>query len=159
MKLKMPPEVWGPLFWHTIHIVALGYPENPSYAHKKAAKEFFDSLAFLIPCDVCRKHYVQNTAIKPVTQYLDRRQDLLKWTIDLHNTVNASLQKPIFSEAEVIQYYRRIGARGRTPLWSTADFAEADMRARIQGVFAGTAATLVVGTVLWFTTMGEKRNF
>jgi hypothetical protein len=159
MKLKMPPEVWGPLFWHTIHIVALGYPENPSYAHKKAAKEFFDSLAFLIPCDVCRKHYVQNTAIKPVTQYLDRRQDLLKWTIDLHNTVNASLQKPIFSEAEVIHYYRRIGARGRTPLWSTADFAEADMRARIQGVFAGTAATLVVGTVLWFTTMGEKRNF
>jgi hypothetical protein len=159
MKLKMPPEVWGPLFWHTIHIVALGYPENPSYAHKKAAKEFFDSLAFLIPCDVCRKHYVQNTAIKPVTQYLDRRQDLLKWTIDLHNTVNASLHKPIFSEAEVIQYYRRIGARGRTPLWSTADFAEADMRARIQGVFAGTAATLVVGTVLWFTTMGEKRNF
>ena len=159
MKLKMPPEVWGPLFWHTIHIVALGYPENPSYAHKKAAKEFFDSLAFLIPCDVCRKHYVQNTAIKPVTQYLDRRQDLLKWTIDLHNTVNISLQKPVFSEAEVIQYYKRIGARGRTPLWSTADFAEADMRARIQGVFAGAAATLVVGTVLWFTTMGEKRNF
>jgi hypothetical protein len=159
MKLKMPPEVWGPLFWHTIHIVALGYPETPSYAHKKAAKEFFESLAFLIPCDVCRKHYVQHTAIKPVTQYLDRRQDLLKWTIDLHNTVNISLQKPVFSEAEVIQYYKRIGARGRTPLWSTADFAEADMRARIQGVFAGAAATLVVGTVLWFTTMGEKRNF
>jgi hypothetical protein len=30
------------------------------------------------------------------------------------------------------------------------------MRARIQGVFAGAAATLVVGTVLWFSTKGEN---
>jgi hypothetical protein len=81
---------------------------------------------------------------------------LLKWTIDLHNDVNVSLQKPVLTEIEVIEYYKRIGARGRTPLWSTADFAEADMRARVQGVFAGMGATLIVGTVLWFTTRGEK---
>jgi len=156
MKLKMPPEVWGPIFWHTIHIAAMGYPEKPTYSQKKAAKEFFESLIFLLPCDKCRKHYTQHLAIKPVTQYLDRRQDLFKWTVDLHNEVNASLQKPRLSESEVIEYYKRIGSRGRTPLWSTADFAEADMRARIQGVFAGAAATLVVGTVLWFSTKGEN---
>lgn len=156
MKLKMPPEVWGPIFWHTIHIVAMGYPEKPSYSHKKAAKEFFESLIFLLPCDVCRKHYTQHLAVKPVAQYLDRRQDLFKWTVDLHNEVNASLQKPRLSESEVIEYYKRIGSRGRTPLWSTADFAEADMRARVQGVFAGAAVTLVVGTVLWFSTKGEN---
>ena len=155
-KLKMPPEVWGPLFWHTIHIVALGYPEKPNYSQKKAAKEFFESLGFLIPCDVCKTHYAQHLAVKPVTQHLDRRQDLLKWTIDLHNTVNVSLQKPQLSEVEVIAYYRRLGGRGRTPLWSTADFAEADMRARIQGIFAGGGITLVACMLLWFTTRGES---
>ena len=134
----------------------MGYPEKPSYSHKKAAKEFFESLIFLLPCDVCRKHYTQHLAVKPVAQYLDRRQDLFKWTVDLHNEVNASLQKPRLSESEVIDYYKRIGSRGRTPLWSTADFAEADMRARIQGVFAGAAVTLIVGTVLWFSTKGEN---
>lgn len=156
MKLKMPPEVWGPLFWHTIHIIALGYPENPNYSQKKAAKDFFESLIFLIPCDVCRKHYSQHLALKPVTQYLDRRQDLLKWTIDLHNEVNASLQKPRLLESEVIAYYKRIGARGRTPLWSPSDFAEADMRARIQGVFAGGGVAVIACAVLWFTTKSES---
>ena len=153
--MHIPPEVWGPFFWHTIHIVALGYPEKPNYSQKKAAKEFFESLVFLIPCEVCRKHYSQNLAITPITQYLDRRQDLLKWTIDLHNKVNESLKKPRLLESEVIAYYKRIGARGRTPLWSPSDFAEADMRARIQGAFAGGGITLVACMVLWFTTKSE----
>ena len=110
----------------------------------------------MIPCDVCRKHYSQHLALKPVTQYLDRRQDLLKWTIDLHNEVNASLQKPRLLESEVIAYYKRIGARGRTPLWSPSDFAEADMRARIQGVFAGGGVAVIACAVLWFTTKSES---
>ena len=156
MKVKMPPTVWGPLFWHTIHLVALGYPEKPNYSQKKAAKEFYESLVFLLPCEICKKHYSQHLATMPVTQYLDRRQDLLKWTIDFHNIVNGTLHKPSLSESEVIQYYKRLGARDRTPLWSTADFAEADMRARIQGLFAGASATLVVGSILWFVTRGEK---
>ena len=27
IRMKIPPAVWGPLFWHTIHITALGYPQ------------------------------------------------------------------------------------------------------------------------------------
>ena len=156
MKLKMPPEVWGPFFWHTIHITALGYPEKPTYAHKKAAKEFFESLQYLIPCEVCRKHYVQNLTVMPITPHLDRRQDLFKWTIELHNRVNQQLQKPIMSEPEVVQYYKRLGSRGRSPIWSQADFAEADMRARIQGIGVGASITFITMTLLWLTTRAEK---
>ena len=115
----------------------------------------FEALIFLIPCEVCRKHYSQHLSVRPVTQHLDRRQDLLKWTIDLHNTVNETLQKPRLLESEVIAYYKRLGARGRTPLWSVSDFAEADMRARIQGVFAGGSVALIACMVLWFTTKSE----
>ncbi len=151
----MPPEVWGPFFWHTIHLVALGYPEKPSYAQKKAAKEFYESLQYLLPCEVCRKHYSQNLALKPVTPYLDRRSDLLKWTIEMHNLVNAQLNKPQLLESEVLAYYRRIGNRGRSPVYSAIDFAEADMRARIQGMAIGAGVSLLAVSLLWYTTKSE----
>ncbi len=156
MSLKMPPTIWGPIFWHTIHIVALGYPEKPNYSQKKAAKEFFESLRFLIPCKVCQEHYIQHLALTPITPFLDRRSDLLKWTIDLHNRVNESLKKPKMSEMDVLRHYKRLGALGRSPLWTDKDFAEADMRARIQGIGIGAGTAIVAGFLLWWTTKGEK---
>lgn len=59
-------------------------------------------------------------------------------------------------ETEVIAYFKRIGNRGRSPVWSPSDFAEADMRARIQGVGAGAGVTFVACALLWLTTRNEK---
>lgn len=135
--MHIPPETWGPFFWHTIHIVALGYPENPTYAHKKAAKEFYESLTVLIPCPECREHYKMHLEKNPLTPHLDRRKDLLRWTILLHNEVNKMLKKKIFTETEVLKYYTRLGARGRSPVWTPDDFVEADWAARLQGISIG----------------------
>jgi hypothetical protein len=44
MPGRIPPTTWGPFFWHTIHIIALGYPKNPTYTDKKCVKEFYESL-------------------------------------------------------------------------------------------------------------------
>ena len=77
-----PPSVWGPFFWHTIHIVAIGYPKKPTYIDKKCAKEFYESLAYLIPCSVCRTHYKEHITSNPLTPFLDSRTDLIKWTVD-----------------------------------------------------------------------------
>jgi len=156
MKLKMPPDVWGPIFWNTIHIVALGYPSEPNYAQKKAAKEFFESLTMLLPCEMCKKHYVQHLALNPISPHLDRRSDLLKWTIALHNAVNKSLNKEEVLEKEVIQYYKRLGNLGRSPLWTPSDFAEGDMRARIQGIGIGAGIAVVALAALWWTSGKEK---
>jgi len=127
IRMHIPPETWGPFFWHTFHITALGYPSDPSYAHKKAAKEFFESLKFLIPCPICRDHYEQHLAKYPITPHLDRRSDLFKWTVLLHNEVNKMLEKRIYTENEVLIYYKRLGARGRSPVWTPDDFAEAEI--------------------------------
>jgi len=137
--MHIPPEVWGPFFWYTIHITALGYPTEPAYAHKKAAKEFFESLRFLIPCPICRDHYTQHLEKYPIVSHLDRRSDLFRWTILLHNEVNKTLKKPVFTEAEVLKHLTRLGARGRSPVWGPDDFAEADWKARLQGFGAGAA--------------------
>ncbi len=153
--MHLPPSSWGPFFWHTIHIVALGYPLKPTYAHKKSAKEFFESLQFLIPCPICREHYASHMKELPITPFLDRRDDLFKWTVTLHNKVNVMLGKPQFSEMESIEYYRRLGASGRSPVLKPDDFAEADLRAVIKGVGMGVAATVTVGGLLWFINRGD----
>jgi len=150
-RMKGPPVVWGPLFWHTIHIVALGYPANPTYGHKKAAKEFYESLAFLIPCPVCREHYEKHLQKNPLTPHLDRRDDLFRWTVNLHNEVNESLGKPRLLESEVIYYYRRIGARGKTPVINQDTLDELDLRSMIKGGLLGGGLMFVVGAVLWFS--------
>ena len=135
--MHIPPDVWGPFFWHTIHITALGYPTNPSYAHKKAAKEFFESLRFLLPCPICSEHYIAHLEKYPISPHLDRRSDLFRWTILLHNEVNKTLEKPPFTEKEVLDHLTRLGARGRSPIWTPDDFAESDWKARIQGLVVG----------------------
>ena len=148
-RMHIPPEVWGPFFWHTIHIAVLGYPQEPAYGDKKAMKEFLESLQILVPCPICREHYKSHLVKMPIGPSLDSRKDLFRWTIDLHNEVNKMLGKREYSETEVIQYYSRLGARGRSPVITAQDFMEADQQAMFKGVLAGVAVTAVLGSILY----------
>ena len=148
--MHIPPEIWGPFFWHTIHIAALGYSQTPNYSEKKAMKEFFESLQVLIPCPICRDHYKSHLVKIPIGPSLDNRQDLFRWTVDLHNEVNQMLGKRQYNQAEVIQYYTRLGARGKTPVVTPQDFMEADQQAMFKGVAAGVAVTAILGGILYW---------
>lgn len=154
--MRLPPTVWGPFFWHTIHIVALGYPKEPTYTDKRAAKDFFESLAHLIPCPYCREHYTVHLQKMPITPHLDRKEDLFRWTVELHNVVNQSLGKPAYTEAEALMFYRRIGARGKSPVINQDHLDEVDIRSMIKGGFMGAGLVLAAGGLLWWTTRGEK---
>jgi hypothetical protein len=147
--MHIPPEVWGPFFWHTIHLVALGYPMDPSMAHKRAAKEFFEGLRFLIPCPICKDHYAQHLEKFPITPHLDKRVDLYRWTILLHNEVNKTLGKPEYPEAQSIEFYKRIGERGKSPVIKLDDFVAADSKSFVQGIGVGLIAAATVGGI-WF---------
>jgi hypothetical protein len=147
--MHIPPDAWGPFFWHTMHITALGYPMEPSHAHKKAAKEFYESLKILIPCPICKEHYNAHLEKYPLTPHLDRRSDLFRWTILLHNEVNKILNKPPYTETQAIQYYGRLGERGRSPVITPDDFLEADYNAFTRGLGIGVLATMTLGGVFW----------
>jgi len=148
--MQFPPSVWGPFFWHTIHIVALGYPKNPTYTDKKCAKEFYESLSFLIPCAICREHYKEHLVKNPLVTFLDSRNDLIKWTITIHNAVNKMLGKSEWSESDVITYYERLGRRNRSPVWTKDDMKEVDYRSFIKGFMTGAAIFTSVGGVVYF---------
>ena len=152
IRMHLPPQVWGPFFWHTMHIVAMGYPNEPTYTHKKAAKEFYESLQIVIPCPVCREHYAKHLKEMPLTAHLDRRKDLFKWTVVIHNAVNKDLGKPQFSEHDSIQFYKRIGARGKSPVLNHKDFEELDYKSFSHGLGTGIAASAVIAGILYLTS-------
>jgi hypothetical protein len=154
--MHIPPEVWGPFFWHTIHIAALGYPQTPTYTDKKAAKEFYESLQVLIPCPICRDHYISHMAKSPIGPSLDSKKDLFRWTVQLHNEVNEMLKKRKYSETEVIQYYTRLGARGKSPVISGNDFVESDYQAMLKGIGIGVSITAILGGILYFNLPKSK---
>jgi hypothetical protein len=148
--MQFPPNIWGPFFWHTIHIVALGYPKQPTYSDKKSAKEFYESFVFLIPCSVCREHYKEHLRNHPITPFLDSRMDLMKWTVQVHNQVNKMLGKPEWSIEEVISYYERLGRRNRSPVWTKEDMNEVDYRSFVKGFITGTILLSITGGTLYF---------
>ena len=122
---------------------------EPSHAHKKAAREFYEALKILIPCPICKDHYIQHLEKYPLTPYLDRRTDLLRWTILLHNQVNKTLNKREYTESEVIEYYRRLGERGKSPVIKMDDFIAADTRSFIQGLGIGLASATALAGILF----------
>lgn len=102
----MDPIVWGPKLWFVIHTFALNYPDNPTYENKRVMEEFFNNLKHSIPCNKCKIHYTQRLDRNPIINHLDSKQSLFKYTIDLHNQVNKSLGKKIYSYDEVVQIYK-----------------------------------------------------
>lgn len=139
-----------------MHICALGYPLKPTYGHKKAAKEFFEAFQFLIPCPICREHYAAFLQEQAISPFLDRRDDLFRWTVDVHNKVNAKLNKPRLSERDAIAYYSRLGSRGRSPVWTPDDFAESDLKATIQGFGLGVGVAAAVVASFWWVSNGDS---
>ena len=85
----------------------------------------------------------------PIMPHLDKRSDLFKWTVLLHNEVNKSLDKPVYTENQVLKGYERLGSLNRSPIWTPDDFAEADWKARVQGIAIGVGMTTLASVILW----------
>lgn len=101
-------NIWGPLFWYVIHIVAFNYPNNPTDLHKMMYKNFFESFANVLPCKKCREHYQSHLSRYPISPFLDNNILLNKWVIDLHNIVNKSLNKRLYNYQEVYNIYNNL---------------------------------------------------
>lgn len=103
----MNPNIWGPHAWTFLHFITLSYPKNPTETDKYNMNTFLKSLEHVLPCDVCKIHYKENTEeIHPLTnQVLSSKENLVKWLIDVHNTVNKRNGKKILEYSDVIRMY------------------------------------------------------
>ena len=98
------PDVWGPHGWKFIHYITLGYPANPSNKDKENYYDFFMNLANVIPCSVCESHFKEHLKITPLdNEALSSRENLMAWGITMHNHVNASNSKKIYSVKDALR--------------------------------------------------------
>lgn len=90
-EADMGRSVWGPPVWRMIHSLASG----PRFG---LVPDFITQLVLTIPCQQCRARlgeHVDETCGHPDTQ-----EGMYRYTVDLHNAVNVSTGKPIFTVHE-----------------------------------------------------------
>jgi hypothetical protein len=161
----MPPQIWGPIFWSTLHIASLGYSDKPTDRQKKNIIAFYESLIDVLPCPICRKHYEQNLEEMPVKDAADSRMELIQWVFKMHNRVNVQLGKKEITFGEFIESMRNLekakrsippshtnSNKPRANLFKTSDFTALD------GLLLGTGTVLLAGVGLYYIyTEGLKR--
>ena len=100
----MNVKCWGTPGWKFIHIVALAYPINPTDEDKNNYKNFFDNIQNILPCKICAHHYKLNLIKYPLNDFvLSSPQQLFNWTVQMHNEVNISNNKPVLDFESAIK--------------------------------------------------------
>lgn len=89
IKLKNDPKIWGPILWKKLHDRTAEYAIDID-----SEKKWLDSFLSSIPCGECKKHFLK--IIKKYPPDFSSKENYKKWAIDVHNSVNENLGKPIF---------------------------------------------------------------
>ncbi|BCS83192.1 putative FAD-linked sulfhydryl oxidase [Cotonvirus japonicus] len=98
-----PPKKWGKHGWKFMHYVALSYPENPTIDDKILYYDFFNNFGKVLPCGKCKNNFKDHLKKYPLTnEVLSSRNNLVKWTIDMHNIVNYYTGKKMLTYQEAL---------------------------------------------------------
>lgn len=124
-------SAWGPQLWHSIHMIALNYPDRPSASDKLNYKLFYESLKDVIPCLACADNYNEHLQDLPIDRYLDSAGSLFAWTVHLHNIVNEVHSKSKWTVEEALAHYASYSASAAT--WSSPASGKAPSDARSAG--------------------------
>lgn len=98
--------IWGPPTWAAIHLICLGAPETFKGSDQLSYKKFFDALPFVLPCEKCKRHLQEHLEKHPMDAALSGgRSTLFAWSVELHNIVNRSLDKPTMSVDDAMKLW------------------------------------------------------
>lgn len=144
------PLCWGPLQWMTLHQLLRGYPTAPTQAHKDALKAYTGALASLIPCGFCASHWAQ---LAPTVD-TSSRVAAIKWGVDVHNTVNARLKKPVLSYAAAAQAMADACPHNGSPVLIPAAH---QARNKVSGIMLIVVTVLAVGAIVALAVVLGRR--
>jgi len=97
---------WGPIIWHIIHNIAYNCNENDLIINKPKYIIFYKHIAAIIPCVICKSEYNGMIRLFPPEKYFTSKQNLIAWTVHIHNTVNRKLNKKIYRDiSDVKDFY------------------------------------------------------
>lgn len=155
--INMPPQIWGPIFWATLHIASLGYSDKPTDRQKKNMIAFYESMVDVLPCVICRNHYEQNLEELPIKGAVNNRIDLINWVFTMHNRVNVQLGKKEYTFEEFIESMKHLemSKRGCPPslnntnIPSKGEFKNIDI-ITTDRLLLGTGVVLIGGSLLYY---------
>ncbi len=96
---------WGPYFWGSLHLACLSTNLELSEQEKEAVRTFVDSLTKLLPCPMCRVHFSETLEKYPIELALQTGPELFTWSVAVHNEVNKSIGKPLYTVEEAFNYW------------------------------------------------------
>lgn len=104
-------NVWGPPLWSYIHtLCAMMSSDQLQEKQKEDVYHAIRQILHVIPCKYCAADYSAWLDILGHERELYRRYRAdpfypFKWSVDLHNFVNAKLQKPCWTLENAKQVY------------------------------------------------------
>ena len=116
----MNQKVWGPHLWFVMHTMSFNYPKEPTLNDKKNYYNFFYNLTIILPCNECRKHFIDFFERNPIKNYLINRDKLIEWVMRAHNNVNKLNNKPQWTLDQVFKHYQPIFLRSQ-PFYNKLD--------------------------------------
>lgn len=90
---KVMEEI-GSDVWKGMHRLAARWSDTPTEKEKQWSKKYFESAGHMIPCRLCRRHYLEFFYRRFKN---GNREELFGFTVDAHNNANILLKKPIIS--------------------------------------------------------------
>ncbi len=102
---KLSKDDWGNSLWFILHTSAL-YSTGEMYDVFENYKAMLSCLQYILPCPKCKQHLIDNLSLIDIDRCANSRQDLFRCSWELHNIVNASLNKRQPSLQEALSYYK-----------------------------------------------------
>ncbi len=101
------PDTWGPAMWFMNHLGSISAPEVIPLDKREKYWHYIDGLPEILPCKKCSVH-----ARAYVDQYSNQkdiicssRDNLVRFFVDFHNSVNERTGKPKITYDEVYKMF------------------------------------------------------
>jgi len=88
-------RIWGQFSWQFLHVIALGYPNEPTNEDIENYRIFIEKLQFILPCKECRNNFAFHLKKFPVLKYLENSDKLFEWIVTIQNNITTMNNKKI----------------------------------------------------------------
>ncbi len=97
------PDFWGSKFWDFLYLMALGLPVSLSNAQSLQVSSLLKNFHNFLPCIHCRYHYYN--IVKNKEYSFQRKDEVLREILDVHNSVRIRLKKTPLEENSVVDHF------------------------------------------------------
>jgi len=99
-RQNVDPKIWGPHAWKFVESVFHSFPPHPMSEWTEEDRQcieqianFFQSLSFILPCEICRQDYQEFLKTHPIEDSLDSSKSLWLWIFHMRKHINSNLAK------------------------------------------------------------------